>query len=181
MHNESSADFFFLHSPKIKTMKILYIFLFGLFSSTLAAQSIERSVIGSSGTSAQAGDLQLDYTVGEAVINTLSTPDLTLTQGFHQGVLQTTGLTGLPLEIGYQIYPNPVTSELWLSMQGPDLNFWALIYDATGRPLGVRRQIKASGYWKEAFDLSAQAPGAYFLVIMDGKGAWLESHKVMKL
>lgn len=162
-------------------MKILYILLFtGLLSGGLNAQYIERSVIGSTGASVQAGDLQLEYTVGEAVVNTLSTSTIMLTQGFHQGNLQTTGLNGLPKAVSYQLFPNPVTTELWLSMEGPDLDFWAILYNATGQPLGARQAVKASGYWKGSFDLSRQSPGVYFLVITDQRGKWLQSHKVIR-
>lgn len=164
-------------------MKAIFILLFALLlaGGSLRAQSIERSVIAALGASAEAGNIQLEYTVGEAVVRTLSNEETTLTQGFHQGTLQTTDLQGLPLEVNYKLYPNPVTTDLWLSMDGPNLDFQAIIYNAVGQPVGAQRRVKAAGHWQESFDLSGQAPGAYFLVIMDRNGVWLQSHKVMKL
>ncbi|WP_170110453.1 T9SS type A sorting domain-containing protein [Flavilitoribacter nigricans] len=164
----------------MKAISILIITV--LFSgASLFAQSIERSVIAVLGASAEAGDLQLEYTAGEAVISTLSDGDLTITQGFHQGTLQTTGLRGLPLSVSYKIYPNPVTTELWLNLEGSDLDLQVAIYNAAGQPVGTFRKIKAAGHWKESFDLSRQTPGAYLVVIMDERGTWLQSHKVLKL
>jgi hypothetical protein len=66
-------------------------------------------------------------------------------------------------------------------MDGPNLDFQAILYNAAGQPVGAQRRVKAVGHWQESFDLSRQAPGAYFLVIMDRNGAWLQSHKVIKL
>lgn len=162
-------------------MRMFIILLLVIAVHRLPAQVIERSVIGSIGASATSGDHQLDYTVGEAVIITLNSADQTLSQGFHQGSLETTGLNGLPVAVSYKIYPNPVADRLWLRMEGPDLNFYALLYNAAGQPLGAKRQVKAAGHWQEAFDLSQHPPGAYFLVITDRRGQWLQSHKVVKL
>lgn len=163
-------------------MKAIFFFVItALIGHIVTAQSIERSVISSLGSSVQAGDLQLDYTVGEAAVLALGNEDLLLTQGFHQGTLETTGLNGLPLDIRYRIYPNPATTEVQLQLEGPELDFQVILYDTSGRPLGAKRRIKAVGHWQSVFDLSQQTPGNYFLVIMDRNGHWLQSHKVMKL
>ena len=49
------------------------------------SQGIERQVIGSAGTSAEAGGIEISYTVGESVISTeVVSGSFTLTQGFQQ-------------------------------------------------------------------------------------------------
>ena len=67
------------------------LLLIALISSAFAsAQSLERQVIGSSGTSFSNATAQLDFTVGELAVTTLSNGTNDLTQGFHQTNLQVT-------------------------------------------------------------------------------------------
>lgn len=68
--------------------KILFATL--LASMMVNAQSLERQVIGSSGTSFSNATAQLDFTVGELAVSTLSNGSNDLTQGFHQTNLQVT-------------------------------------------------------------------------------------------
>lgn len=166
----------------MKTSILLSIAALLCFTTLLAAQSIERSVIAAGGTTAQAGNIQLEYTIGETAVQSLESATILLTQGFHQGELMTTtGLSGLPVDISYKVYPNPVGETLRFSMDGPDLDFWVVLYDLQGRPLPEgRRQVRAFGHWQESFDLSQQASGTFLLVITDAQGRWLKSHKVIK-
>ena len=55
-----------------------------LITSSLSSQTIERIVIGSSGTTLSKVNASLDFTVGELVVTTDSNATLVLTQGFHQ-------------------------------------------------------------------------------------------------
>ena len=77
----------YFKSSNSNKMKAIFILLFPLLitGGSLCAQSIERSVIAALGASAEAGNVQLEYTAGEAVVLTLSSEETTLTQGFHQG------------------------------------------------------------------------------------------------
>jgi len=66
-------------------------FLFAFFLTGIIgySQSIERQVIGTSGTTLTDGTtLSLDFTVGELVVTTITDDTTTLTQGFHQGEIQ---------------------------------------------------------------------------------------------
>lgn len=62
----------------------LFILLCSLSLGSVSAQSLSPQVVASSGNYIQAGNYSISYTVGEAVINTLSTSGNTLNQGFHQ-------------------------------------------------------------------------------------------------
>lgn len=48
------------------------------------AQSIERHVIGTSGSTLSNGTVSLDFTVGEVAVTTITNGTTTLNQGFHQ-------------------------------------------------------------------------------------------------
>jgi hypothetical protein len=56
-----------------------------------AAQSLTPTVIATAGFGYESPELQVDMTVGETFITTLQTPDVILTQGFHQPVAQQGG------------------------------------------------------------------------------------------
>ncbi len=64
----------------------LLIVLFTLLANLMVAQSIERQVIGSAGTTLTDGSTaSIDFTIGEIAVNTITDGSTTLTQGFHQG------------------------------------------------------------------------------------------------
>lgn len=58
-----------------------------LISNTLFSQTIERTVVGASGTTLSNVNASLDFTVGELVVATSSNGNNTLTQGFQQEVI----------------------------------------------------------------------------------------------
>jgi hypothetical protein len=73
-------------------MKHSLLFTITLFASAiLSAQSLTPTVIASAGFGYVSPDLQVDMTVGETFITTLQTPDVILTQGFHQPAVQQQG------------------------------------------------------------------------------------------
>lgn len=75
---------------------MLSLILFGLTDSF--CQSLERQVIGSAGTSAVSGGYELSFTVGEAVVPTLTAGGYTLTQGFQQPSIVSVVFDSLQLE-----------------------------------------------------------------------------------
>ncbi|MCH2034321.1 MAG: hypothetical protein MK202_12495 [Tenacibaculum sp.] len=55
-----------------------------LITASLYSQTIERTVIGSSGTTLSTANASLDFTIGDLVVTTSSNGSNTLTQGFQQ-------------------------------------------------------------------------------------------------
>ncbi len=55
-----------------------------LITFSLSSQTIERTVIGSSGATLSTANASLDFTIGDLVVTTSSNGSNTLTQGFHQ-------------------------------------------------------------------------------------------------
>ncbi len=74
----------------IKFRKALVINLFFCFVvlGFSQAQSIERQVLASTGTTITNGTISLDYTLGETIVGEKSNSTIILTQGFHQGFIQ---------------------------------------------------------------------------------------------
>ena len=69
----------------------ILLFITLLVSVLLRSQSLTPTVIATAGFGYASPELQVDMTIGETFITTLQTPDLILTQGFHQPVAQQGG------------------------------------------------------------------------------------------
>jgi hypothetical protein len=96
----------------MKTVKIFSSFLALCCAILLSAQSIDRQVIGSTGASSSTSTIQMDYTVGEAVIGTFGSSSITVTQGFHQTLVAGIGVSDLDVNSDLIVYPNPTNSIL---------------------------------------------------------------------
>ena len=79
-------------------------------------QVTSPSVVSSSGDSYSNGNIIMDYTLGEIVIETFSNNANILTQGFHQGVLNVTTAV-INLDIKTKIYPNPTSNLLIIELE----------------------------------------------------------------
>ena len=66
----------------MKKMKTFLFTLLASFSLSLSAQQIEISSIDSGGASASAGGIEILYTIGEVAVQEVSTPTLSVSEGF---------------------------------------------------------------------------------------------------
>ena len=169
---------------------ILYFFFYTV--SQFHAQRIERSVIGSSGSQFISGNYQLDYTVGECFIQSLNTPNNSITQGFHQGNLiiqrqyQKTDVrvknkldkNDKIKEIEMDIFPNPTVDILTLSQKKKlNLSLNLIIIDAKGNVL-----LQEKMYQEDInLDVKNFPSGIYTLMIKDETENLIQSYKILKL
>lgn len=161
--------------------RLIAFLLTGLLPLALASQSLERKVVASAGASVKAGNLQVDYTVGEAVVQTLATGSLILTQGFQQGDPVVTGVWGLPANVRYRVFPNPASTEILVELEGPKLDYYVALVSLSGQVLGgFAHYFNGSGKLERAFDLSNLPAGVYFVVFKDRLGQPLASVRVVK-
>ena len=89
------------------------------------------SVVSSSGDSYSNGNIIMDYTLGEIVVETFSNTANILTQGFHQGVLKVITAV-LDIGIKTKIYPNPTTNFIIIELE-KNVNAELLVYDINGK------------------------------------------------
>ena len=165
--------------------------LFGIFiiavCLTLPAQAqltIERQVVSSTGASLSAGNLSMDITVGEAIIQTLSAGNLVLTQGFQQGELNpNVGIDYVQdLQVGYLVYPNPTNRNLTIRLDTDEMiSLRTSVCDMHGRDLGIIHHFHGKGRMEHQLSLEALAAGMYVLHIHNKNGLILKSIKVQKL
>ena len=94
-------------------------------------QITSPSVISSSGNSYNNGGVNIDYTLGEIVVETQTNSTTILTQGFHQGVLKVNSSVE-NIDIKTKVYPNPTTNFIIIELE-KNVNADILVYDINGK------------------------------------------------
>jgi hypothetical protein len=133
------------------------VFCAFLFAGALYAQEV-ISTQGQTYHSNANGTI--DFTVGEAVINTLSGSSGELTQGFQQTKWVATSLQDHPPALEAKVYPNPMAGELMVQVE----QFRGVVcemYDAQGRLIRKRTLSEAL----TSIQVSDLSLGAYCLVL----------------
>lgn len=148
-------------------MKTAFVLLFIGMSSYLFGQSIQPSVIASAGGTFTNGQLQLDWTIGETVIETVENGEHILTQGFHQPDIFTVSTLNFNENISLTLHPNPVqdqlhiTGNLTIARNGQFQLFNAmsqLVWTAAFSGKTINTTI----------DMTSLASGVYFFTMISG-------------
>lgn len=162
-------------------MKNLLLFLLGLSVLPGAfSQDKDLFLVASAGASYQAGDLQLDWTLGEVMIQTLEKPSVLITQGFHQPDFSLIAVKPIAEDVGLVlVLPNPFSDELSIKMnfKAPEKGLVEL-YDMTGRKLWGKSFYGRD--FLEKYSTSSFAPGSYILVVSLSDDAILYSYQLIK-
>ena len=123
-------------------------------------QVTSPSVVSSSGDSYSNGNIIMDYTLGEIVLETHTNSTTILTQGFHQGVLEVhTGVVNI--DIKTKVYPNPTTNFLIVELE-KNVNADILVYDINGK---IVIKDRLNNEQQKQLDFSFLRQGNYFLHI----------------
>ncbi len=163
------------------------LLLFGTLSLPLAgmAQQLSPAVLASGGGTARTSTMVLDWTLGELVVETVTTPDRLYTQGFHQPMLQVVeldnqaSLAGGDAAFTFTVAPNPVASYLTVGITAPeDASFQLRLTDLNGRQYdlpAVPTTVRST-----QIDMTQFSAGMYLLHISKADGQLLKSYKVFK-
>jgi len=139
-------------------MKHLLLLLLSL-PLLIFGQVTSPSLISCSGDSHSNNNVNMDFSIGEVVIETHQNNEI-LTQGFHQEILSVhTGVS--ELNVGTKVYPNPTTSELIVELES-NVNGEILIYDINGK---IIISDKLDNERIKQFDFSKFSQGNYLLHI----------------
>ncbi|MEM9258814.1 MAG: T9SS type A sorting domain-containing protein [Bacteroidota bacterium] len=163
----------------------IYSLVFCLFIGTgLNAQvTLERQVIGSLGQTATTSNFNYAATAGEAVVTTLTTTNLTLTQGFHQAEPEDLTTVHLVPEMLVELvaYPNPATDEFRLQLTSQHTTtLTASVLDINGREVIHKTRPVRSGE-RTQVPLNAQnwQRGLYLIRITNQEGQLTGSLRVL--
>jgi hypothetical protein len=156
-------------------MKIFILIILMIINGFAASA---QQVVASAGHSGSAAGVVVDWTLGEAVIETFTGSGSILTQGMHQTKLSMTGIGDFTVPgLDVKVFPNPVTEVLTIeAIQVGNPLFWYELMDMTGRK-SVRTEMRAQ---TEKLDLTGHAPGIYLLRIFSPGSGLTGTFKIIK-
>ncbi len=142
------------------------------------AQTVQNQVIASGGGNSVSGNIDMEFTIGEPVIETFETPGLVLTQGFHQPSLVLTLIEEPDMLTDINIFPNPVRDELTIDIPA-DYNSKILyrLFDLNGKLLQSGEFYSGSNF----LEMQAYATASYVLIITDTSSGKQLQTKIMKI
>jgi len=140
------------------TFKILLFLSIVLSNHSVFAQSITPSVINSTGGTAAAGNLIIDWNVGESMTTTQSN-GVIVTNGQLQPTDQIISVEELNTDWAISVYPNPSRDEVIIT--SPNLGFFeASLFDLSGK--FISKQILVSS---NRMNIRALSNGSYYLQV----------------
>jgi len=166
-------------------MKVALVATIVLLGLSVRGQSVERSVIGTTGGTYFDGvNFEMDYTFGEVAVNTLSNANNYLTQGFQQPFVDPGATINEPGSngISFSYYPNPTSSNLSVEISNaPDQEIRLALFDVLGQKVTSTAGIAGfSGKVTMTVDMNNCAPGNYFLRIT-GEENFVKNIKIVKI
>lgn len=156
---------------KLSTFVLFSTFLIAL---KVNAQSLQRSVVASTGETLQAANISLTVVVGEPVSGLFldNIAQKYLTVGFSQPDTELKQLVALYPEKPIVVYPNPTkTGIIKVAFNDlPETDYLLEVIDASGQVL----QSSEVSYLKSSFlyvplDISAYNRGVYFVRLKNGQ------------
>ena len=148
----------------------LFLFYSLLISVSVSAQEI----ISTQGDSYSGTNGNVDFTIGEVVIDTGTDGTNNITQGFHQTNWKLVGLNDFDTNYEADVFPNPTTDQIIVRTNKFEHVRFSL-YDAKGKL--IMEDVLASK--QTPIQVSHFAPGNYSLTLKNDNGI-LKTFKLIK-
>jgi len=158
-------------------MNKIHLYLICMVSVTTGySQTIEKKVIASAGKEFKNSSCQMSWTLGEPVIQTLSTESVSLNQGFHQGSLKITSVFTSESNVQISVYPNPAVHKVFISLNKVHQKTAFEIYNLHGEQMkkGTLENIRTE------VDVSSMPDGTYILNILNSNRL-ARSYRLVKM
>ncbi len=163
-------------------MKNIIVLIALLLPHAVFSQTLDRQVIGSSGAYAEAGNISMSYTVGEAVVATGSSGTIVLTQGFQQPDNMMVGIESVESRVSINAYPNPTAGEIILDFTVVNPSEFILqVFDVSGKLMMNPETLKVENSTKHQIDFSEFSSGNYFIVMKNQDGTLNSNIKIQKI
>jgi len=140
-------------------MKLIHTYFLFLTAVTLSAQSMDKTVMASAGSSMSVAVFTIGYTIGEPIVG-MASNESSIHQGFWAGSLQVVALTSEKKLDGIVVYPNPVMDELTIFTNSNEINAIDL-FGIDGRR--VLKQTVETSKLEHNINLSSLSKGVYVL------------------
>lgn len=151
---------------------------------SLDAQKVPRKLVSVSGDKVKSEGYYISWSVGEPVVNTLTSGSFMLTQGFQQPSLKSTAPPPpLPDDDFIDVYPNPVRDNLTVLFAIKKIQAYRIeVIAMDGRKLVVRNiNFDESMFWEEKVDFSDFSQGIYLVRIFSHNGRIDRLFKIEKI
>ncbi|MFZ4679758.1 MAG: T9SS type A sorting domain-containing protein [Flavobacterium sp.] len=144
-------------------------------SGWLHAQSISKTIIGSTGKTLSNSSAKISLTIGEPVVGLMMASGIQLGNGFYPSLdLQALNNEEANFDTQIKIYPNPTTQLLFISHQTLE-TFSVEIHDVNGKSL-----FSAKVYKEQPINISSYAKGAYFITVTNSENKKNNTYKIIK-
>lgn len=165
-------------------MKTLILLITLLIPSLMLAQSVERKVVASGGsTTVTTATAQVSQTIGESMVRGFAPGTLIVTEGFQQSGNALVAVADGLEATTFTIFPNPVGDLLNLRIESAqsldlDLSF----VDVLGRQVAIpAKHVTVDGHLTETFDFSIVTTGTYLLLARDNETGAVKALQVRKV
>ncbi len=138
-----------------------------------------RGIVSPAGGLLQQSGASLSWTVGDLSAGYYRTPDVGLREGFLSVPLRITRIAPLPASWSVSVFPNPVSADLSVAIQGTHPGVTLQLFDLAGRVLTNAQMTETNN----AGELSMRQlpPGSYFLRVHDAAGAVSAVYQIKKI
>ena len=163
-------------------MKTHLIISFLFCTAALNAQYLSPQVISTAGNYFEGTSMSLSYTIGELAVQTYSTANLILTEGFQQSYDIVPHSPGMPyIDLEVRTWPNPVSQHLFIQISseiGQDLILET--YDLSGRIQMIHHIESRLHSEPYQIDLTNLVMGAYIVKIRSADHSLQRIVKIQK-
>lgn len=150
---------------------IICLFCYGW----LQAQSISKTIIGSTGKTISNSSAKISLTVGEPIVGLMMASGIQLGNGFYPSLnLQALNNEEVNFDPQIKIYPNPTSQQLFISHETSN-EFLVQIHDVNGKSL-FNGTIKK----EEPINIVSYANGTYFITITTSENIKNNTYKIIK-
>ncbi|RME08729.1 MAG: T9SS C-terminal target domain-containing protein [Bacteroidetes bacterium] len=162
----------------MKNRLLLFLSLF--CANWLAGQSLSPQVVATAGDHFYSAEdsVQVSWTIGELVTETLGQDSTILTQGFHQTYLTVTAVEDLAADIQVEVFPNPTAGQVNVHFQDVKIPLQMALSDESGRTL--MKQKASIQDVSNQFNLARMPDGVYYLYITTGDRQTIKTFKIVK-
>ena len=156
-------------------MKYLIILVVSGCTTLAKGQSADLQLIGSIGGDFANASIDVNFSAGEAIIETQSSATIVVNQGFQQPLELISGLNELNLGNEITLFPNPVSAELNIEFSDNATtsgHVEVLVFNANGQiVLREESTVLGGNGAMIQVDLRALEPGHYLIQLQDANGS----------
>jgi len=151
------------------------LILYLLCCGWLNAQTISKTIIGSTGKTFSNGNAKISLTIGEPVVGLMTASGVQLGNGFYPSLdLQSLNNNEPSFDNQIIVYPNPTSQSIFISHQTIE-TFSVEIHDVIGKSL-----FRATVYKEQPINISSFAKGTYLITVTNAENKKYNTYKIIK-